>query len=61
MKKILDNKKQCLYIINKLEMESHLTKRKVAEQTLNIVSETQLGFNAEVSNEKSNLWELWVS
>jgi hypothetical protein len=64
MKIMLDNKKQYMYIINKLEMESHLTERKVIENLAfaNVqVYKTQVGFNAEVSNDKNNLWELWVS
>jgi hypothetical protein len=53
MKIMLDNKKQYMYIINKLEMESHLTERKVIENLAfaNVqVYKTQVGFNAEVSN-----------
>jgi hypothetical protein len=64
MEKILDNKKQSLYIINKLEMESHLTERKVIENLAfaNVqVYKTQVGFNAEVSNENKYLVGIWVN
>lgn len=55
-KNMLDNKKQHRYIKNKLEMTDHLTESKVVNvrcfSFLSIqVYETQLGFNAVVSND----------
>lgn len=52
-KKILDNKKQLLYIINMLVAIGQLAERKVAENLLfisNLVREMQLRLKLVVSN-----------